>query len=167
MAYHDVKVHQGQHYTGMRVGGRHSWRYEGTWREVKTSPAQWNLEFHGREFSYEARKSRARAAPEGSGCDVGTTFHWLILGSQFATKVDANSYDTFLTGLKWRIGAQQPGEPWSYERPGEKGAKARVVEALDGLLADVRGSPSQVSGSVVGEGLHAVRPRAVQQARLG
>jgi hypothetical protein len=162
--YDSVKLHEGRPYTGMRVGGRHAWKYDGVWRETKTSPDEWTLEFTGKEFSYEARKTRARAAPPGSGCEVGTTYHWLVLGSQFATKVDANAYDTFLMGLKWRIGVQGPGEAWSYERHGNVGAKARVVRTLDDLLTRVR--TDAPAGGVVGEGFEKIQPVRHQQARL-
>lgn len=164
MGYDSVKHHRGRPYTGMRVGGRHAWRYEGTWRETKTSPQVWSLSFEGQEFSYEAGKMRARPAPSCSGAEVGRTYHWLIVGSQFATKASEDKYDTFLMGQKWLIGVQRPEGAWSYERPGSPGAKERVVRALDELLVRVRGR--EAPPSVMGEGFAAVRPARFQQARL-
>ena len=86
--YNEFKEWGGKKYTGMKVGGRHKWIYDGgEWREMKVAPDDW-------EFSYAVNKRRKGKAPEGSGAPVGTEYHWYILGHQFVKKLDANTYST-------------------------------------------------------------------------
>jgi hypothetical protein len=41
-AYDAPKEFQGKRYTGMKVGRRHSWRYDaGEWTERKVTPDRW------------------------------------------------------------------------------------------------------------------------------
>lgn len=74
--YNALKSHKGQVYSGMAVGGSHTWNYEpGVWTETKEEPDLWRIE-------YRTDKKRARKAPRGSGAPVGTEYHWLIVGHQ-------------------------------------------------------------------------------------
>lgn len=75
--YNALKTHQGQTYSGMAVGGSHTWDYDpGVWKETKEEPDLWKID-------YQTNKRRAkRKAPAGSGAPVGTEYHWLIVGHQ-------------------------------------------------------------------------------------
>jgi hypothetical protein len=74
--YNDLKVYNGQHYSGMAIGGSHTWNYDpGVWKETKEEPDLWRIDYH-------TNKRRARNAPKGSGAPVGTEYHWLIVGHQ-------------------------------------------------------------------------------------
>ena len=95
--YNEYKEFEGRKYTGMRVGGTHEWYYDkGEWKEKKIAPDKW-------EFTYATNKRRAWNAPEGSGARVGTEYHWYILAHQNVRKLDANSYATSMTGLKYKL----------------------------------------------------------------
>ncbi|KAH3000553.1 hypothetical protein KXV73_002411, partial [Aspergillus fumigatus] len=83
--YNALKSFKGQVYSGMAVGGSHTWTYDaGTWKETKEEPDLWRID-------YRTNKRRARKAPEGSGAPVGTEYHWLIVAHQHVKKVDANT----------------------------------------------------------------------------
>ena len=44
--YDSVKEFNGQKYSGMMVGGKHSWNYKnGIWNETKVAPEKWKFEF--------------------------------------------------------------------------------------------------------------------------
>lgn len=74
--YNALKTHKGQLYSGVAVGGSHTWNYDpGTWKETKEEPDLWRID-------YQTNKRRARNAPKGSGAPVGTEYHWLIVGHQ-------------------------------------------------------------------------------------
>ena len=74
--YNALKSFNGQLYSGMAVGGSHTWNYDqGLWHEVKKEPDLWKID-------YKTNKRRARAAPKGSGAPVGTEYHWLIVAHQ-------------------------------------------------------------------------------------
>jgi hypothetical protein len=95
--YNEYKEFEGQKYTGMKVGRSHKWYYDkGEWKEKKITPDKW-------EFTYSVKKTRAGQAPEGSGVPVGTEYRWYILAHQNVRKLDANSYATSMTGLKYKL----------------------------------------------------------------
>jgi hypothetical protein len=74
--YNMLKSYKGQVYSGMAVGGSHTWNYDqGLWKETKEEPDLWRID-------YQTNKRRARRAPEGSGAPVGTEYHWLIVAHQ-------------------------------------------------------------------------------------
>lgn len=106
--YDDMKDHEGQLYTGMRVGSTHDWDYRGDWSEEKTGPLSWL-------FRFVARKTRKAPAPEMSRAPVGSKYHWLLLGEQVVEKVDKDNYETEFSGLKLKIGHKRPHwKQWSY-----------------------------------------------------
>lgn len=131
--YDDLKLHEGRAYTGMRVGGSHEWEYDGgRWRETKLGPDQWS-------FGYATPKRRRHAAPPGSGAPEGTMFHWLLVAHQRVRKVDANTYETFMEGSKWKLGHRRPSwRRWSSEYPGRPSARDRMIEILEDTLARLK-----------------------------
>ena len=105
--YNTVKEFEGRRYTGMRVGGSHSWYYrQGEWKETKVAPDKW-------QFSYAANKRRRWEAPEGSGAPVGTEYHWYILAHQIVRKLNANEYTTSMTGAKYKLAHRRATGEWS------------------------------------------------------
>lgn len=74
--YNALKSFNGQVYSGMAIGGSHTWNYDGgVWKETKTEPDLWKID-------YQTTKRRAKNAPTGSGATVGTEYHWLIVAHQ-------------------------------------------------------------------------------------
>ena len=139
MTYDDVKSFGSRRYTGMRVGGHHDWDYpDGRWQETKVSPGQW-------DFTFRSTKRRRRPAPEGSGAEAGTMFHWFVLAHQRVRKVDANTYETFMEGAKHKVGHRKPSwRRWSSESPASTAARDRVAEILEETLRGLRGAPPVV-----------------------
>src|SRR5262249_7860714 len=103
VTYDEFKEHEGQRYTGMKVGRSHKWNYDqGEWKEKKITPDLWQIAF-------DVTKRRAGRAPEGSGVPVGTEYHWYILAHQNTRKINANDYATSMTGLKFKIAHKRAG----------------------------------------------------------
>lgn len=137
MGYDDLKEFEGRGYTGMAVGGQHSWIYpQGRWRERKVAPDRW-------EFTFESMKERERSAPPGSGAPPGTQYHWYILAHQRVRKVDEDSYSTFMEGVKYKIAHKRPHwRMWSCEYPDQPSERERVIAILEETLAGLRGVAS-------------------------
>ena len=96
-SFNRFKTFNGKFYTGVQIGRGHHWHYdEGDWKETKITPDVW-------EISYAVTKRRVGQAPEYSGVPVGTEYHWYVLAHQTAVKLNANDYDTKLSGLKFKI----------------------------------------------------------------
>lgn len=75
--YNALKSHNGQYYSGMAIGGSHTWNYQpGVWKETKQEPDLW-------EIDYKTNKVRNHKAPAGSGAPVGTEYHWYIVAHQY------------------------------------------------------------------------------------
>ena len=128
-SYNEFKEFEGRKYTGMKVGGSHKWYYDkGTWKETKLSPDLWRIE-------YSVIKRRSGKAPEGSGVPVGTEYHWYILSHQHVRKLDANSYTTAMTGLKYKLAHKRASnEKWSVT---DRGQKRRLIRLLRDLIASL------------------------------
>jgi len=141
MAYDDLKEHGGRTYSGMRVGGRHEWVYpRGIWRETKVAADRW-------EFTFESFKERMMPSPQGSGAPVDTEFHWYILGHQRVRKVDADTYSTFLEGLKYKVGHRRAHwRRWSTEYPGQATERERLIAIFEDALARLREGAPIVDG---------------------
>jgi hypothetical protein len=123
VSYDAVKEYEGRRYTGMRVGGSHSWYYrQGEWKETKVTPDKW-------QFTYEVNKRRKWNAPEGSGALVGTEYHWYIVAHQTVRKLDANEYSTSMTGVKYKLAHRRAdtGE-WSAS---ERAQVRRLIAILE------------------------------------
>ena len=133
MAYDDLKEFDGEEYSGMAVGGRHTWHYtDALWRERKTAPDAW-------EFTLTSVKKRDRPAPPGSGAAVFTEYHWYLLAHQWVRKIDADSYTTFMSGMKYKLAHKRPHwRAWSSEYAGRETAAARVADILEAALGRAR-----------------------------
>jgi len=121
--YNAVKEFEGRKYTGMRIGGSHSWYYrQGEWNETKVAPDRWN-------FTYAVNKLRKWDAPEGSGAPVGTEYHWYILAHQNVRKLSANEYTTSMTGLKYKLAHRRAGsEAWNASERAQLRRLIRIFE---------------------------------------
>ena len=128
--YEEYKEFNGRKYTGMRVGGSHKWYYEkGIWSEKKITPDKW-------ELTYTVNKKRAWDAPEGSGVPVGTEYHWYILADQNVRKLNANSYATSMTGIKYKLAHKRAGRP-NWNASGNQ-QKRQLIRFLEELIIQVK-----------------------------
>lgn len=161
-SYDEQKAWRGRTYTGMKVGRGHKWEYEGEWTERKLGPDLW-------EVSFKATKSRkGRGAPEGSGAPVRTEYHWFFAPtSQVARKVDANTYETHLEGLKWKLGFRPAtSKTWDYEwgKTGET-ARQRAIRILEQTLADLKADERVGAEPLAAPALEGERPAPPKRAR--
>ncbi|MEJ2248409.1 MAG: hypothetical protein P8Y70_03635 [Candidatus Lokiarchaeota archaeon] len=127
--YDSLKKYDGKVYSGMKIGNSHLWNYNnGKWYEVKESPERWNIQFN-------CVKTRSHQAPENSGAKVGTKYHWYILADQIATKMESNSYQTSMNGLKFKIGHKRPHwKTFSYNYPEQDSYKQKIIKILEETL---------------------------------
>lgn len=133
MAFDDLKEFEGRTYTGMAVGGEHSWIYpSGLWRERKLAPDRW-------EFTFTSIKHRERSAPPGSGVPIGTRYHWYILAHQWVRKIDADAYHTFMSGVKYKVAHRRPNwRKWSCEYPEQPSERMKITAILEETLRLLR-----------------------------
>ena len=133
MAYDDLKEFGGKVYSGMPVGGGHVWEYpDGIWQERKAAPDRW-------VFTFSSRKRRARTAPEGSGVPVGTGYHWFILAHQKVRKLDKDTYETSMEGVKYKVAHKRPHwRGWSTEYPDHEPEKEILIRILEAHLAELK-----------------------------
>jgi hypothetical protein len=127
--YNQFKEFEGEKYTGMKVGRRHTWQYnQGEWKETKVTPDKW-------EFNYAVTKRRSGKAPEGSGVPVGTEYHWYIAAHQNVKKLNANDYTTSMSGLKFKIAHKRAeNDMWSAS---ERAQRTRLIKFLQELIAEL------------------------------
>lgn len=127
--YEEYKKFEGKQYTGMKVGRSHKWYYDkGEWKEKKVTPDRW-------EITYAVNKRRAGQAPEGSGVPVGTEYHWYILAHQNVRKLDANSYTTSMTGLKYKLAHKRAEKvKWNESDNAQRKRLIQILEELTGQL---------------------------------
>jgi hypothetical protein len=128
--YNEYKEFEGRKYTGMKVGRSHKWYYDkGEWKEKKITPDKW-------EFTYAVNKKRAGQAPEGSGVPVGTEYQWYILAHQNVRKLDANSYTTSMTGLKYKLAHRRAEkEKWNAT---DNIQRKRLIQILQELIDQLK-----------------------------
>jgi hypothetical protein len=128
--YNEYKEFEGRKYTGMKVGRSHKWYYDkGEWKEKKITPDKW-------EFTYAVNKKRAGQAPEGSGVPVGTEYNWYILAHQNVRKLDANSYTTSMTGLKYKLAHRRAEkEKWNAT---DNTQRKRLIQILQELVDQLK-----------------------------
>ncbi|KAL2371022.1 hypothetical protein BDBG_06126 [Blastomyces gilchristii SLH14081] len=142
--YNALKSFRGQVYTGMAVGGSHTWEYQpGIWHETKEEPDLWKIDYRATK-----RRSGRRPAPQGSGAAVGTEYHWFIVAHQYVKKTDANTYETHMTGSKYKL-AHRGAEAKSWSVPSVKDQREREVELLEDAGRRVRGLPPVLAGEKV------------------
>lgn len=135
-----IKEHRGAPYSGSRVGVNKAWAAGGRWREVKVSPEKWGFEWTGTQTRLGSQ------APAGSGADVGSEFHYLLLAHQFVRKADENTYESRLVGSKYQVGHKKPGWLlWSHEYAGQESERDRVERILLREARDPNGSPTTVA----------------------
>lgn len=129
MGFNDIKHFGNRIYSGMRVGDSHLWDYtNAVWQETKIDPNLW-------QFSFTSVKRRHVAAPERSGVPLDTKYHWFILADQRVQKTTANSYQTAMTGLKYKVGHQRPyWKNMSYTYPGQLTYRQRLIQILKDTL---------------------------------
>ncbi|OAL38622.1 hypothetical protein AYO20_02272 [Fonsecaea nubica] len=140
--FNALKSFRGQIYTGMAIGGSHTWNYDqGVWKETKVEPDLWKID-------YETTKRRARNAPKGSGAPVGTEYHWLIVAHQHVKKTDANTYTTHLIGSKYKL-AHKSVNSTSWSVPTVKAQREREIELLEDAKRRVQGLPPVLAGERV------------------
>lgn len=129
MSFDDLKSFNGMKYSGMSVGAAHHWNYpNGTWEETKIAPNIWKIEF-------SSIKCRKVPAPEGSGVPLRTMYHWGLVCDQKVLKVSANEYETFMTGLKYKIGHKRPyWKDFSYRYTGQQTYRQRLISIFRNIL---------------------------------
>ena len=133
VAYDDLKESGGKVYTGMLIGGEHTWIYpQGIWHERKLAPDRW-------AFTFSSMKTRTRSAPEESGAAIGTGYHWFILAHQRVRKRDKDTYETFMEGVKFKVAHRRPHwRYWSTEYPDQEPAREKLIRILEEELAGLR-----------------------------
>lgn len=133
MVYDDLKEFQGKVYSGMSIGGEHLWEYPcGIWQERKAAPDRWL-------FTFRSLKRRARGAPAGSGVPVGTRYHWFILAHQKVRKLDKDTYETSMEGVKYKVAHKRPHwRNWSTEYPDHASEREILIRILEEHLRELK-----------------------------
>jgi hypothetical protein len=133
MAFDDLKEFEGETYSGMTVGGRHLWHYtDAVWREEKVAPDRW-------DFTLTSVKRRDAPAPPDSGAPPLTEYHWYLLAHQWVRKIDADSYHTFMSGVKYKLAHKRPHwRAWSDAYAGNPSAQEGVIRILEDTLGRIR-----------------------------
>ena len=131
-SYNELKDYGGKKYTGMAIGGKHSWKYDdGIWNEIKVTPDKWKFEF-------SCAKNRMHQAPAGTGALDKTEFHWYIIADQKVVKKDANTYDTQMKGSKFKIGHKRPNwKNWSYKYKHES-YEDKIIAILEDVIKKLK-----------------------------
>jgi hypothetical protein len=129
MSYDDLKEFKGRKYMGMPIGGRHIWIYpDGVWKEEKVDPEAWIFEF-------QSIKQRSKKAPENSGVPINTQYHWYIIADQRVRKIDKDTYETLMEGVKHKISHKRPyWRKWSSEYHNNISDKERIIAILEKML---------------------------------
>jgi hypothetical protein len=143
-SYSTIKEFEGRKYTGMRVGGSHSWYYQqGEWKETKVTPDKW-------QFTFTVNKRRKWKAPEGSGVPVGTEYHWYILAHQNVRKLNANEYTTSMAGMKYKLAHRRAtSDEWSASERAQFRQLIAILEENIIQLQHQLGEVDREVGSVV------------------
>lgn len=82
---------------GVKKGYKHIWGYKGVWKEKKTAPKTWKIDF-------KATKGKKGSKTYG-GFGKGTKILWKITGYQTARKTGKGTYQTRLRATKKLIKA--------------------------------------------------------------
>lgn len=90
-------------------------------------------------FSFRSEKKRARKAPEGSGALPGTQYPWFILAHQFVQKLDQDTYETVMQGLKYKVAHRRPyWRRWSTDYPDSEPEREVLIRVLEAYLAELK-----------------------------
>ncbi len=141
VSFNDLKECNGHTYSGMAVGGTHAWEYpRGTWLERKAAPDRWT-------FSFRSDKKREHPAPPGSGALPGTQYHWFILAHQRVKKLDKDTYETFMEGVKYKVSHRRPyWKRWSTEYPDQEPEREILIRILEEYLRELKnGIPQEAA----------------------
>lgn len=132
-SFNKLKNFNGKLYTGVQIGRGHHWNYDaGDWKETKITPDLW-------EISYAVTKRRVGHAPDFSGVPTGTEYHWYILAHQTATKLNANDYETRMTGIKFKIAHKRADKgKWSASGPTQR---KHLIAFLKEYIAQLEKDP--------------------------
>lgn len=131
--FDELKDFNGKIYSGMAIGQSHHWNYNnGKWFETKEAPDRW-------KFQYKSLKTRTHLAPVNTGAEINTQYHWYILADQIATKVNTNTYKTYMKGVKFKIGHKRPNwKNFSYTYPQQISYKEKVIMLLEYFLRKLK-----------------------------
>lgn len=142
VSYNKFKRFGGKFYTGARVGMGQRWYYDkGERKERKVTPERW-------EFTYSVKKRRAGNAPEGSGAPVGTECHWYIIAHQIVRKLNANDYDTSMSGIKYKVAHKRTDKDnWSASVIVRH---KRLLNILEEVITDLKKTPPEEGGEIMG-----------------
>jgi len=84
-------------------------------------------------------KRRVGHAPDYSGVPVGTEYHWYILAHQTAVKLNANDYETKMTGLKFKLAHKRADKAkWSASGPTQR---KHLIKFLKEFIAQLEKKP--------------------------
>jgi hypothetical protein len=117
----------------MLIGGSHSWVYDnGRWNEKKIAPDKW-------EFDFDCVKQRNKLSGDNTGAAKGTTYHWYIVADQKATKLNNDSYETKMSGVKFKIGHKRPHwRNFSYDYEEQESYTEKVMKVLEEALLTLK-----------------------------
>jgi len=74
--------------------------------------------------------------------------HQFDVGTQYVTKVDANTYDTHLVGSKYKL-AHKVASSNSWSIPTVKGQREREIDLLEDAKRRIQGLPPVLAGEKV------------------
>ena len=78
---------------------------------------------------------------------VGTEYHWYILAHQNVRKLDANSYTTTLTGLKYKLAHKRADkDKWSVT---EKTQRKKLIKILQDLIKQLEKDPEEAKAEAI------------------
>jgi hypothetical protein len=82
-------------------------------------------------------KTRKKPVKPGKGAVIGTKFHDFIIADQIDTKIDDNSYQSSITGIKFRIGHQRPH--WdAFDYNPYNSYKERIIYILENYIKKLK-----------------------------
>jgi len=133
VAFDDLKQFKEHVYSGMAIRGTHVWKYpNGVWQEQKIAPDRWN-------FSFRSEKKRMHKAPPGSGALPGTQYHWFILAHQRVRKLDPDTYETVMEGVKYKVAHKRPyWRGWSTDYPDQEPEREILIRILEEQLNQLK-----------------------------
>ncbi|HTY51812.1 MAG TPA: hypothetical protein VMB35_01280, partial [Methanomicrobiales archaeon] len=84
----------------------------------------------------------------GSGVPVGTRYHWFILAHQEVRKLDKDTYETSMKGVKYKVAHRRPfWRRWSTEYPDQVPEREVLIGILERELSLLRATGDPGTGS--------------------